>query len=129
MLMFYHVPALLLLIAAAALQLNDPDPLFWGGFYLSCSLVPALAVFKIHSRLLYGLCLVYGIAAMVLTAGGGMEYLQHAHEESLTQAMAPDKPYIEEAREFLGAIIALCIISVYPLINLKRKPVAQQDAN
>jgi hypothetical protein len=119
MLMFYHVPAFLLLIAAAALQLNDPDPLFWGGFYLLCALIPALAVFKIHSHLLYGLCLVYGIAALVLTAGGGMEYLQHAHEESLTQAMAPNKPYIEEAREFLGAVIALCIISVYLLRNRK----------
>lgn len=119
MLMFYHLPAFLLLSTAAALQLNDPDPLFWGGFYLLCALVPLLAIFKIHSRLLYGLCFLYGIAAMALTSGGSVEYLQHAHEESLTQAMGPDKPYIEEAREFLGAVIALCIISVYLFRNRK----------
>lgn len=120
-LMVYHLLALLILGWFAALQLNDPDPLYWGGFYALCALVPLLAVFRIESLLLYGLCVLYGVSALVLTGGGELEYLQHAGTESLLHGMSADKPYIEEAREFLGALIALALISVYPLTRRHRK--------
>ena len=34
------------------------------------------------------------------------------NEEPLMQSMNPNKPYIEEAREFLGALIALAIVAL-----------------
>lgn len=120
-LMAYHLLALIVLAWFAALQLNDPDPLYWGGFYMLCALVPLLAVFRIESLILYGLCVVYGISALILTGAGELEYLRHAGTESLLQGMNSDKPYIEEAREFLGALIALALISVYPLTRLHRR--------
>ena len=123
-LMIYHLATFVVLAWFAALQLNDPDPLYWGGFYALCTLVPLLAVFRIESLVLYGLCMIYGVSALVLTGSGELEYLQHAGTESLLQGMNPDKPYIEEAREFLGALIALALISVYPLTRRWRKQAA-----
>jgi hypothetical protein len=112
--------AFLLLAWAAALQMKDPDPLFWGGFYTLCALVPLLAAFSIESRILYALCVIYGVTALILTASGELEYLRHAGTEPLLQGMNLDKPYIEEAREFLGTLIALGLITVYPLTRRKR---------
>lgn len=120
-LMIYHLLAFVLLAWFAALQLNDPDPMYWGAFYALCALVPLLAFFRIESLILYGLCVVYGISALVLTVSGELEYLRHAGTESLLHGMSADKPYIEEAREFLGASIALALISVYPLTRRRRR--------
>jgi hypothetical protein len=118
MFMFYHLLVFLLLLTAAALQLNDPDPWVWGGFYAVCALVPLLAIFRINSWILYALCGLCGLVVIIPTLDGFIEYLRQA--EPLLQQMAADKPYIEEAREFLGALIALGLISVYPVIQCKK---------
>jgi hypothetical protein len=118
-LMSYHVMAFLLLITAAALQLNDPDPVYWGGFYFVCSLVPLLAIFRINSWILYVLCGIYGLAVIIPTIDGFIQDLRLA--EPLLQQMSPDKPYVEEAREFLGVLIALALIVVYPIMHCKCK--------
>lgn len=126
--MAYYLLAFITLACFAALQLNDPDPLFWGGFYGLCAMVPLLGAFKIDIRIPYALCLLYG--AVVLwdpTTGGFVEYLGHARTESMLHDMAPDKPYIEEAREFLGTLIALGLITVCLVIGLKRKPSPVHD--
>jgi hypothetical protein len=106
----YHLLAFLLLLGFAAVQLNDPDPLFWGGFYVACATIPLLAVFRINSWILYALCVAYGIAVIAPTLDGFFEYQRHS--ESLVHGMSPDRPYIEEAREFLGALIAFVLITV-----------------
>jgi hypothetical protein len=111
-LMLYHLLAFLLLVTAAILQINDPDPLLWGGFFSLCALIPLLSIFKLDVRILYPLCLVYGIVVLVPTIGGFLEYIRRSDSESLLQGMSPDKPYIEEARELLGALIALGLITV-----------------
>lgn len=121
MLMLFDLAAFLLLAVAMAFQINDPDPWFWASFYFVCTLIPLLAIFKIFNRVLYWLGIVFCITAIGLTADGGVEYLRHIQEESLLQGMSPGKPYIEEARELLGALIALAIISVYPFRKLAKK--------
>lgn len=120
MLMLFDIAAFLLLAVAMALQINDPDPWFWVSFYFICSLLPLLAIFKIYNRVLYWLGVALCIVAAALTVDGAIEYLRHIREESLLKGMSADKPYIEEAREFLGTLIALAIISVYPFRNLKK---------
>src|SRR5690349_617827 len=99
----YYSAAFLLLIVFAALQLNDPDALFWGGFYAACALIPLLAIFRINSWILYALCVIYSVVVISPTIDGFFEYLRHS--ESLLYGMSPDRPYIEEAREFLGTLI------------------------
>lgn len=120
MLMLYHAVAFLLLITAAALQLNDPDPWLWGTFYFLCALVPLLAIFNVYSRALYWVSAVFAIVLAGISLGGGIQFLRHLPEASLLHGMSPDRPYVEETRELLGALIALAIISVYPIQNRKK---------
>lgn len=119
----YHLLAFLLLAAAAMLQLNDPDPLLWAGFFSSCALTPLLAVFRVDVRILYLLCAAYGIVVLIPTIDGLLEYLRLADSVSLLQGMSTDKPYIEEAREFLGVLIAYGLITVSMLGSKQQKTV------
>ncbi len=107
----------LLLIYVAWLQLNDPDPVFWVFLYLICAIVPVISLFKpdkLHTHLFAGIATLFCFTAMVMSWPGSMEYLSlHLNNESLIQDMSPNKPYIEEAREFFGALFALSIVVVY----------------
>ena len=105
-----------LLIVFAVVQLNDPDPVFWVALYLLCAAVPLLALFGHRSRPLLGASILFCVVAMVITAGGALEYLPRAGEESLLQDMSPDKPYIEETRELIGAAIALSLVIVATIV-------------
>lgn len=106
-----------LLIVFAVVQLNDPDPAFWIGLYVMCAAVPLLGLFGYQSRLLLGAAIAYCVVAMVITVGGAMDYLPRAGGESLLQDMSPDKPYIEETREFIGTGIALCLIILATIVT------------
>jgi len=96
----------LLLFSFALLQLNDPDPALWTGFYFICSLTPLLLAFRISLQPLLFLNVILSLIVMGFYLDGALEYLRHAYEP-LMQSMSPDKPYIEEAREFIGAVITL----------------------
>lgn len=102
-------------------QFNDPDPIFWSVFYGLSSLIPALAMFNRSSPLLNWLCVALAAYALSSTIMGGLEYLRHATEESLVQDMQDDKPYIEEAREFIGALIALTIVLGYLIVSQRKQ--------
>jgi hypothetical protein len=41
-------------------------------------------------------------------------------EEPLMQGMNPQKPYIEECREFLGALIALALVLISAVLAKKK---------
>ena len=123
--MFYHLLAFITLACFAALQLNDPDALFWFGFYGLCAITALLGAFKIDIRIPYALCLLYGVVVLWNpTTPGFIEFLRHAGTESLLYGMSPDRPYIEEAREFLGSCIALGLVTICFFISFKRKRTA-----
>lgn len=109
----------LILLAFALLQLNDPDPLPWTGFYLICSLVPLLLSFRLYHPGLSLVAIVLCVIVMGIYTGGSLEYLRHAADETLMQTMNPEKPYIEEAREFIGGFIALCLLLLCQLLRKK----------
>lgn len=102
----------IILASFAFLQINDPDPYIWASFYLVCAMVPLLLTFTIYSRVLFWLAVVLCIAVMGLYSMGAFEYLRHSADEALMQSMNPQKPYIEEAREFLGGLIALGLLAI-----------------
>ena len=100
----------LILIAFAGLQLNDPDPIIWVSFYLICAAVPLLLVINKWMRSLFWLAVAICCLELVLSAPGAYNYYLHMDQEPLMQSMNPEKPYIEEAREFLGAVISLGLV-------------------
>jgi hypothetical protein len=79
-----------------------------------------LAVFRIYSRALYWVCAAFAIVLAGISLGGGIEFLHHIPEVSLLHGMSPDRPYVEETRELLGALIALAMISVSPFFRNRR---------
>ena len=94
------------------LQFNDPDAVLWIIIYGVAAVVPLLGLFgKVYlpfSLIAALLCLL----ELLFNIPGYYTYWLHRHDEVLMQSMNPDKPYIEEAREFLGSLIALLMVSI-----------------
>lgn len=101
---------LLILIAFSALQWNDPDPYLWIAFYLLCAAVPLLALLRKPLKIMVTLAAIACLLEMGRTVAGAYNYYLHMAEEPLMQSMNPNKPYIEEAREFLGSLIAMALV-------------------
>lgn len=109
------------LLAFAALQFNDPDPITWILFYVVCAAVPALALVNRPMTSVFWIALLLCAINLAIYASGAYNYYLHRTQEPLMQSMNPDKPYIEEAREFLGALIALALIVFSYLLSRCRK--------
>lgn len=111
----------LCLLAFAALQINDPDPASWILFYLICAAVPLLALINRPIKAVFWIALVVCGITLGLYAEGAYNYYLHRNTEPLMQSMNPQKPYIEEAREFLGAFIALVLVVISHLLSKIKK--------
>lgn len=111
-----HFLFTLCLLAFAALQFNDPDPATWILFYLICAAVPALALATRPIKPVFWIALAVCTIALAMYAEGAYNYYLHRDTEALMQSMNPEKPYIEEAREFLGTLIALVLIVISYLL-------------
>lgn len=113
----------LLLFFIATLQLNDPDALFWTLLYLFAGTVPLISLtaakHKLLRTLVPGMACGYCLAGLALVSSGMLEYSKHLQEESLVQEMSLAKPYVEEAREFIGTLIALVTVTVYWTLMLR----------
>ena len=104
------------LLVFASLQFNDPDPIVWVSFYAICALVPTLLLFNRFYRAIFWLAVTACAAQLILSAPGAYQYFLHMAQEPLMQGMNAEKPYIEECREFLGALIALALITLSALM-------------
>ncbi len=106
----------LILFGFAALQINDPDPVIWVIFYCLCAAVPLFLLANKFIRPLFWLTLTLCVIELFLSAPGAYNYYLHMDQEPLMQSMNPEKPYIEEAREFLGAMIAVVLVGLSGLL-------------
>lgn len=126
MLRLIHLIPAALFAYFAWLQLDDPDPGFWACLYLLAALVPLMHYLdKPRPRLRGYLCGVaagFCLAGILLGLAGATRYLDHVADESLIQDMQPDKPYIEQTREFLGSLIALAVVGAYSGSFLRQRP-------
>lgn len=118
-----HLLFTLTLIAFAYLQLNDPDPVVWTLFYLICAVVPLLELVNKRNRYVFWIAVGLCIMDLGIYTHGAYTYYLHSNEEALMQSMNPAKPYIEEAREFLGSLIALVLISISYWLGSKTKSI------
>ncbi|BDA78638.1 hypothetical protein LPTSP3_g15680 [Leptospira kobayashii] len=97
----------LLFFTSAALQYNDPDPIHWIFIYGLAAILCSLAVAgKFYLPLIYILFGAVLLQLLILSDGAFQWYLQGS-ENMLSTPMSKDKPYIEEIREFFGALIVL----------------------
>ena len=108
------------LLGFAGLQFNDPDPIIWISFYVLCALIPLLFLFNHFNRPLFLLAIVWCGVELFISAPGAYQYYLHISEEPLMQGMNPQKPYIEECREFLGVLIAFVVVVISAAVAKKK---------
>jgi hypothetical protein len=98
--------ATLIFIVMAALQLNDPDPLYWFAVYAAVAVVAAAAVVGRDLPRFALVTLGAVTAGALIAAPGFIDYLQSGTWGSIAEHMNDEEPYIEQGREFVGLLIA-----------------------
>ncbi|MFQ5757122.1 MAG: transmembrane 220 family protein [Acidiferrobacterales bacterium] len=112
----------LVFVLMMAVQFNDPDPVLWVSIYGLVAVVAGLAVFAKHYRPLI-------VTALVICASGSAYLMPSVFElfanhdvGDIVTKMSPDRPYIEEARESLGLLIAaVALVYFYGLARRSRR--------
>jgi hypothetical protein len=96
----------------AGFQYNDPDPWIWIGLYGAAGISLSLAAIGMPVR---GLAWATALASLVfagIAVPGVWQYLTNHDGQTLANAMSKEHPYIEQTREFGGAIIVLIMALV-----------------
>jgi hypothetical protein len=101
---------IVLFIASAALQYNDPDPWLWMPIYLYGAAVCWMALghrYKPHMYML-GFC-CYGLYALILffDQAGVWSWMSGRHAGSIFGSMKAEELWIEQTREFFGLILLM----------------------
>ena len=97
----------LLFTAAAAVQLNDPDPLYWFCAYAGVALACMQFAMRRGPPALAWLVAGFCLAGAAVTVRGFLAWLDGG--ASLLSGMG--EPNVELAREFLGAVLALIVLA------------------
>lgn len=88
-------------------QFNDQDnPHLWVSIYTVVALISLLRLFGIHAR---GFSLLVALALFIYALffiPGVVEWLQQPGKAEVFGTMTPEKPWIEETREFFGLLLA-----------------------
>lgn len=92
---------------SAALQYNDPDPLLWGAYYLGIGLFAVLSAAGFRLRLGFISLVIASVSLLMSTWPGVQQYLANQDGQTLANAMSKEFPYIEQTREFGGALLGL----------------------
>lgn len=111
-----HGIATLLFFTMAAIQLNDPDPLYWVVVYLAAALLSGGLCIGSRLETLSKVVIGMVLAGLLISGPGVIEYFAADDYASIYGNMSGDKPYVESAREFGG----LLIVSIY-LVLFKGK--------
>lgn len=104
------IAALLLLIAA--LQWNDPDPLYWIAVYAGGAAVAIGQAMGRYSRFWTALLAGAVLAGLITALPGTWQYLISGDYGSIMGDMRPDN-YVEPAREFFGLLLLLAVLVYY----------------
>lgn len=105
-----------LAFSSAALQYNDPDPLRWIVLYGLVGISLLLTAGGWQQRWLALGSALLALAAAAWTAPGAWKFLFNEDGITLADGMSNLHPYIEQGREFGGAMLALgfAVISGWP---------------
>lgn len=113
----FWVLCALLFVAAATVQLNDPDPLYWFCAYAGVALACVQFAMRRGPQTLVWLVAGFCLAGATVTASGFARWLGSG--ASLLSGMS--EPNVELAREFLGALIALALLGAGLLLTRERR--------
>lgn len=98
------------LLFAAAIQFNDPDPLYWVAVYTAAAAVIAGQAFGFFSKFWSAAVIGAVLAGMSMTLSGFLTYLLSWDFGVIVGDMLASKPFIEQTREFIGLGLALALL-------------------
>lgn len=100
----------IILVAFAWLQLNDPDALYWIAVYGVAAVVVFLGLIDKQTRSsLIFIVLIYAVLTLYYSPAF-FSWIFKYHAANIAASMSTDKLYIEETREFFGVLICLVIV-------------------
>jgi hypothetical protein len=120
----FNIIFAILFVLCAALQYNDPDPYVWMPIYLYAAVLCWLAFRGKYYPNAYLLgMVVYAIYAtyLVFTPDGVIDWVTKHNAEDIAGSMKATKPWIEDAREFLGLMILIVVLLIDFIYAKRRK--------
>lgn len=105
----------------AAVQLNDPDPLPWIAIYGTVAVIAGLAAFTRFYLPLIAITLAVCLGGSLYLLPSVPELVLHHEPGELITGMSPDRPYVEEARESLGLLIASAALIYFLVLAIRQR--------
>ena len=110
----------LMFLLFAFVQVNDPDPILWILIYGAMAVVCILAAFGLYFKRVFWGMLVLLLVYSIVYADGVWEWFNSEDKSALFDDLAKmEHWYIEEAREFLGLMICVGVLTLQ-LIRSRR---------
>ena len=98
-------------LGMGALQLNDPDPLYWVTVYAMTALIPHGRLLQPHYASLFWITVGMVFAGLLQSYSGFIDFVTAGDWGLLTAPMTDKLPAIEYAREFLGLLFSVvCLV-------------------
>lgn len=110
---FFQGIASLLFFTMAAIQLNDPDPVYWVAVYLAASLLSGALCLGLRLETLSKVVVGMVIAGLLISGPGVVEYFAADDFSAIYGHMTGEKPYVESAREFGGLVIVAIYLALF----------------
>ena len=109
----FHALSTLLFFTMAAIQLNDPDPLYWVVVYMAGALVSGGLCFGSRLETLSKVTIGMVVAGLLISGPGVIDYFTAEDYSSIYGSMSGAKPYVESAREFGGLFIVAIYLALF----------------
>ena len=100
-------------LSMGALQLNDPDPLYWVTVYAMTALIPHGHLVQPHYASLFWITAGMVFAGLLQSFSGFIDFAVTGDWGLLTAPMTDKLPAIEYAREFLGLLFSVACLVGY----------------
>jgi hypothetical protein len=122
----WNFGAAALFLVIAALQLNDPDPIYWVLVYGGTAMIAFGQGLGSHSRFWTGACIGAVATGIISTAPAFGDYLTSENFSSIFSepenfssifSGMGSRDYIENSREFLGLVLAFILLTTYSIKN------------
>lgn len=104
----------------AFVQIDDPDPVLWIAIYGGMAVLAILAMFQIYPRIIIVALLIAFVGYSLTMMDGVREWLSQEDKTALFEDVAKmEHYYIEVAREFLGLVICMAVLTFYLIQSIR----------
>ena len=104
----------LLFVIFAAIQLNDPDPVYWILVYGGTAAILIGRSFGKRNQFWTGVCAGVALTGIIPAVPGFTQYLTSGTLLSIFSEMH-DQSYFENSREFIGLLMSLTTLAAHAI--------------